>query len=281
MHTRSLPRSNLIAPQGKVQNRDTGECLTITGSIPEVGVAGPSFTGFVQIALAAPRTCSPTADPPGQCCLPVPGQMVSGCHVPNEPRWDYNQFFKLSEVASNGAQGGSDAVLVNDDVVGVVGDASTPVRFTMSLMSDKTKCVEVTNNIFTSAQCNSSSVAQHWTLVEPPTAAAAAAQMMRNEGSGTCLVASNPHEASSITLGPCVAGPDTLWVPMCEPNGTNILPGWPCISRPAGPPPKPPPPPPSPPISNGKVVTAPCNETMVVWKDFEVCCICAGRSSNS
>jgi hypothetical protein len=69
-----------VAPEGKVMNRGTGQCVTLGHGDALGGTAAAEIpatvTGYPQIALASPRSCSPTADPPGQCCLPVPGQKV-------------------------------------------------------------------------------------------------------------------------------------------------------------------------------------------------------------
>lgn len=88
--------------------------------------------------------------------------------------------------------------------------------------------------------------------------------LIKNVASETCLAA-DPIEAGSITLRQCVAGPDTLWYPLCSPNNSVVFAEWQCFSRSS---PAPPPPPPSPqhPLS---VVTVPCSKTNATWADFE------------
>lgn len=57
------------------------------------------FPGALQLALynRTQWACSPTAFPPRECCLPVPGSSaVSGCHAATDSRWNYNQFFTVS-----------------------------------------------------------------------------------------------------------------------------------------------------------------------------------------
>ena len=238
---------------GTVVCMGTGMCLDLAGeaaadtrNIQTATGLSPSFSSNFQIGLSETSGwgCSPTADPPTQCCLPVPGQAMSGCHGPNETRWHYNQFFAFP------------------------GKTATASAFTLATMDDNTRCAQADGASYGGGSCVAGNPAQEWGLVMQPSGGA----MIKNAKTGSCITTSD-HEAGGVTMSACSPGPSTVFEPLCD--TLELLPGWKCVGRTPAPPsphpaphPGPHPSPPSPPKSS-KVITSPCTASSPSWGEFE------------
>ena len=274
-----------LAQNGSVVSMQSHECMTTPVATPTpawrsahtkghpkrssaVDNTRSHFAGFAQIALTPTASwgCSQSSDPPGQCCLPVPGtstvpgSSISGCHTDDESRWHYNQFFAIDINPSNKS------------------------TFRLALKGHPTQCAVGKGSSFTAATCSSTDSSQLWSVIPTDTATGNAngesttsGALLRHEASNACVYAANAHEAGGVAMGPCTPSPDNVWSPLCEPEGSATVAGWPCVGRTPSPSPSPSPqphphpsPPPAPPSSHGQIVTAPCNsQSTVGWQQFE------------
>ena len=71
------PAAPPLPPQAHQQN-----------PLPPPTMRHPHFPGYVQLAEASGGGCNkdPRGSAAGQCCLPVPGAEISGCHHPDVSR---------------------------------------------------------------------------------------------------------------------------------------------------------------------------------------------------
>jgi hypothetical protein len=245
-------RASTLSPRNRQLHRcgpggAAGQCcLEATEPTPATAAdLQPEFPGFIQLALSrqAPWGCSPTASPPGLCCLPVPSSDISGCHDREEKRWNYNEFFSVVPFGNNG---------------------------TFQMMDKHTKsCYALATGAKTPslASCTTaagSSEQQLWKVLTP----SSGHYLVQNIASGTCVTAIGAKEGSLVTMGSCTPSVhgDNSWQPVCD-GSTPPLPNWPCLkSSPPHPSPKPgppPSPPPSPPpvVPGDPVVLATCDGT--------------------
>jgi hypothetical protein len=86
--------------QQQQQQQQQQQCLSLLARPPPPpqGVGASIFAGYVQLAEATGSGCNKDArgSIAGQCCLGVPGSQVSGCHHPDEPKWNFNEFFAIA-----------------------------------------------------------------------------------------------------------------------------------------------------------------------------------------
>ena len=154
----SLTQQWRLEANGSVINAASNECMTtVDAASDEVGGGGgggmggggaAAATNF-QIGLTNEKswTCSTTAIPPGECCLPVPGQKVSGCHAAGEKRWKFNQFFQVVTTSST--------------------SASASAVFLLSTEHDPAHCMSASGTSMTAASCNPADKLQQWTIKDP------------------------------------------------------------------------------------------------------------------
>ena len=242
-----------LEPNGTVVSVGTGHCLDMAGKADQTATGLSSyFSGNFQIGLSETIGwgCSSTADPPMQCCLPVPGQAMSGCHVPNEKRWHCNQFFAFPAKTASASS------------------------FTLATMDDNTMCAQANGASYGGGSCVAGNTAQEWGLVMQPSGAA----MIKNSKTGSCITTSD-HEAGTVKMSACTPGPTNVFEPLCDTPGLELLPGWKCVARTPAPPAPPSPPHPGPapaphpspppPPKSGNVVTSPCTASSPSWGEFE------------
>ena len=247
---------------GDAASRDAGDAGG--RGIDAAGGRGARFGGHIQIALAphAAWGCSATAVPPKECCLPVPGGAISGCHQENEQRWHFNQFFAVVVQPPSAALRGHPP-----------GAPAPSTLFQLTLKSNSSLCATGSGGQFGRAPCEAGGAAQMWSVVPVPSGGA----LLKHEASGSCVRAVGAHEAGAVAMGPCdVASIDSAWSPLCPAGAATNIPGWPCVGRapsppapPAPPAPPHPPHPSPPPKAGGAVVTAPCGPATVGWQEFE------------
>lgn len=190
-----------------------------------------SHSLFSLISRADQWGCAPSAVPPGECCLPVPGsnsQEMSGCHSAAEQRWDYNQFFSVKLVAH---------------------DSSAGAVFRLVGKGWGQKCAAVVAGKFMAQTCESNhdidtTSAQTWQIVTVPAAVGtnnnaptpAPYYLLQNVGSQQCVISLAAREAGKVGVGACNASADRSWLPVCDGLQTEVVPGWPCVPAPPTPP---------------------------------------------
>eukprot|EP00041_Stephanoeca_diplocostata_P027165 m.745089 g.745089 ORF g.745089 m.745089 type:complete len:1294 (+) comp23125_c1_seq4:39-3920(+) len=212
------------------------------------------FAGAMEISLVGSHDCSSTAHPPGLCCLPVPGSLLSGCHSQDQTKWNFNEFFTV--------------VLTDNE------------QFQLKPKSNSSMCVQVSKKemAYSMGACSSpigSNAFQLWRArngtssgpheVASEDAHATVQFMLENVGALRCVeVMGDAREAAAIGMGPCVPTPSrSIFQPFCDDKGASLVPSWPCVPHPPEPsppsPPSPPGPAPSPPGPTSRVSLAACD----------------------
>jgi hypothetical protein len=92
----------------------------------------------------------------------------------------------------------------------------------LNLKRDTTQCMAASGACMVAVACNVSDETIQWRLLDP---GAVPGSRVQNVGTGSCIAAPSPHEASAAVMAPCgaAASPETTWSPLCEPRSAVAL----------------------------------------------------------